>query len=41
MHYMIDTMERARAYEIALGTPISLDLLKVCAHKAGAWGWEE
>jgi DNA transposition AAA+ family ATPase len=40
LHYLSDAVERARQYEIALGQPISLDLLKVCAHKAGAWGWE-
>ncbi len=41
MHYLTDIVERARAYEIALGLPIDIDLLKVCAQKAGAWGWED
>jgi DNA transposition AAA+ family ATPase len=40
LHYLIDTIERAREYELFLGQPITLDLLKICAYKAGAWGGE-
>lgn len=40
LHYLADTVERARQYESALLKPINTDLLKVCALKAGAWGGE-